>query len=118
MKSTDVILSVLTLTAIGMGVAVYRVYFPSADVVPEPVAAPSVPTVQPVAAADATQMAIDFQASLDSARALGENQRCVAGTVVTVRGSVYTQEIGADAKPVTCRGRLADSPLRPFEMLR
>lgn len=38
-------------------------------------------------------------------RMLGPSDRCIAGTVVTVSGSTYTQAIGPHGRPVGCAGR-------------
>lgn len=38
-------------------------------------------------------------------RTLGTDERCVAGTVIQIRGSSYTQQLGADGRPVACSGR-------------
>jgi len=43
--------------------------------------------------------------------ALADDQRCVGGVVLEVRGNVYTQ-VGSIAQPVHCTGRRADRPLR------
>lgn len=39
------------------------------------------------------------------ARMLAPSERCVAGTVVQVNGSTYTQATGPDGRPVACSGR-------------
>jgi hypothetical protein len=39
------------------------------------------------------------------ARMLAPSQQCIAGTVVSVNGSTYTQSTGADGRPVACSGR-------------
>lgn len=46
-----------------------------------------------------------------ASRTLSSSQMCVGGTVVDVSGSTYTQRIQS-GRPVACRGRLADQPLR------
>lgn len=38
-------------------------------------------------------------------RALAVDERCVGGTVIQIRGSSYTQRLGADGRPVACAGR-------------
>jgi hypothetical protein len=43
--------------------------------------------------------------------ALAANQRCIAGSVVQVDGSTYTQ-LGTIAVPVHCFGSYADRPIR------
>ena len=45
-------------------------------------------------------------------RELAQDQRCVGGTVITVRGNVYTQDLGADGRPIRCVGAFATVPLR------
>jgi hypothetical protein len=44
------------------------------------------------------------QRALD-ARRLGQDERCVGGTVVVVSGSSYTQVAGAGGRPTACSGR-------------
>lgn len=44
-------------------------------------------------------------------RELDQNQRCVGGVVVTVRGSSYGQ-LGTVGDPVRCSGAYADRPIR------
>lgn len=45
------------------------------------------------------------QAALDlQRRRLAPSERCVAGTVIQVQGSVYTQLLGADGRPEQCSG--------------
>ena len=51
-------------------------------------------------------------AALRERKTLASNQRCVAGTVITVNGTVYTQDIGVDGRPMHCSGNLATQPLR------
>jgi hypothetical protein len=69
-------------------------------------------------AAQAYQQSVDRQQKLQDEelrrehRTLASNQRCVAGTVITVNGSAYTQDIGVDGRPVQCSGNLAIQPLR------
>jgi hypothetical protein len=64
--------------------------------------AASVPpvTYSPVASVDPRAAA-----DLAARRQLRADQRCLAGTVVSVNGSAYTQDIGADGRPVRCSGR-------------
>jgi hypothetical protein len=38
-------------------------------------------------------------------RQLSADERCVGGTVIQVRGAVYTQLLGADGRPQPCSGR-------------
>lgn len=45
------------------------------------------------------------------ARTLAPDQQCVAGTVVTVRPNYAVQMLKND-RPVPCKGRLADIPIR------
>lgn len=44
-------------------------------------------------------------------RELASGQRCVAGVVVVVDGTTYTQ-LGTVGDPVRCAGRYADRPIR------
>jgi hypothetical protein len=54
-----------------------------------------------------------YQQSVERQRyVLSSSQRCIGGTVVTVNGTVYTQDISADGRPVRCSGNLATQPLR------
>jgi hypothetical protein len=38
-------------------------------------------------------------------RELAADERCVGGTVIQVRGTVYTQLLGANGRPQPCSGR-------------
>jgi len=58
------------------------------------------------------QRLLTAQADEHARRVLGIDQRCLGGTVITVRGNAYTQDIGEDGRPVRCTGNLASLPLR------
>jgi len=45
------------------------------------------------------------------ARTLAPDQQCVAGTVVTLRPN-YASQLLKDDRPVPCKGRLAEFPIR------
>lgn len=53
---------------------------------------------------DARMRAEQHQRELQ-ARALSSNEQCVAGTVVRIEASSYTQASGVDGRPVKCAGR-------------
>lgn len=36
---------------------------------------------------------------------LAVDERCIGGTVIRINGSVYTQDVGADGRPVHCAGQ-------------
>ncbi|HEX7813583.1 hypothetical protein [Dyella sp.] len=52
------------------------------------------------------------QAKTLAARTLAQNQRCVGGTVITVNGNAYTQNLSMDGHPIHCSGSLASQALR------
>ena len=58
------------------------------------------------------QRQLALQAQERERQTLSQDQRCVGGTVITVRGTVYSQEVGADGRAVHCTGNLAAVPLR------
>lgn len=63
--------------------------------------------VQQYQHADAVASARQADASERARRArmLSPSERCIAGTVVSVNGSTYTQSTGVDGLPVACSGR-------------
>jgi len=67
---------------------------------------------QQVMAQQQQQRQLMAQADERARRVLAQDQRCVGGTVITVHGAVYTQDIGADGHPIRCTGSLAVVPLR------
>jgi uncharacterized protein HemX len=58
------------------------------------------------------QRELATQATERQRHVLADDQRCVGGTVITVRGTVYTQDTGQDGRPIHCSGSLAAVPLR------
>jgi hypothetical protein len=62
------------------------------------------------AQASAEQQAANQRWEL-SRRRLTSNQRCVAGAVVQIQGTSYTQ-LGTISQPIHCAGNFADQPLR------
>lgn len=83
---------------------------------PGPVVAVSVPAAAAPATVPAPggvrYAAMTAQQVADRPRwRLASNQRCIGGMVITVEGSVYTQEVRAGV-PVRCVGREASHPLR------
>ncbi|MGA0587386.1 hypothetical protein ACO2Q2_09710 [Dyella sp. KRB-257] len=56
-------------------------------------------------AAQASARAAARRDALQRSRMLSPVERCIAGTVVTVSGSTYTQATGSDGRPVACSGR-------------
>ena len=82
---------------------------------PGPVVAVSVPAAAPAtvpAPGGVRYAAMTAQQVADRPRwRLASNPRCIGGMVITVEGSVYTQEVRAGV-PVRCVGREASHPLR------
>jgi hypothetical protein len=64
-------------------------------------------------AVELSQQAESLRSMRERDRALlADDQRCIGGTVIAVKGSTYTQALGAGRMPIPCAGRLANQPLR------
>lgn len=118
MKAIDVVLSVLTLAAVGLGFAAYRAWHP-AQVHAESPHAVNERDAEAIArrAHEAASVGNDPRRTLledwgvpkmlagDKRMSLVEpptDVRCYGETAVLIKGSAYTQAVGSDGRPLRC----------------